>query len=160
MQTCEFSHVWDHSSGSAVSWDVFRGVWHRTAISGTSLWRDVFFRGGWAVGVACVGFLSSRLIRSTCQVGHFSFVRYFECLEKFYFWKLFCHKAAGRCNNDSNICKSSVQGGCYRNQEWGGVVGGLNALFFREFVFRTRSGHSISIHDSSKIYERKSFKLL
>ena len=26
----------------------------------------------------------------------FSFVRYFECLENFYFWELFCHQAAGR----------------------------------------------------------------
>ena len=43
-----------------------------------------------------VGFSSPRLIRSTCQVGHFSFVRYFEILKTSYFWKGFSHKAAGR----------------------------------------------------------------
>ena len=100
MQTSEFSHVWDLFSGSAVSWDIFRGGMAPHGNLG-----DIFMAGcflsGW-VGGACVGFLSSRLIRSTCQVGHFSFVRYFECLEKFYFWKLFCHKAAGSYNNDSN----------------------------------------------------------
>ena len=49
-------------------------------------------------GGACVGFSSSRLIRRTSQVSYF-FVRYIECLENFYFWELFCHKAAGRYTN-------------------------------------------------------------
>ena len=39
MQTSEFLHRLGHSSGSAVSWDVFRGGWHRTAILGILLWR-------------------------------------------------------------------------------------------------------------------------
>ena len=33
MQTSEFFHLLGHSSGSAVSWDVFRGGWYRTTIT-------------------------------------------------------------------------------------------------------------------------------
>ena len=41
MQTSEFLYLLGHSSGSAVSWDVFRGGWHRTVFSGILLWRGV-----------------------------------------------------------------------------------------------------------------------
>ena len=68
MQTSEFLHLLGHSSGSAGSWDVFRGRWHNTAISGILLWRCVFSRAGWGVSLHC--FPSSFSISSTCQVGH------------------------------------------------------------------------------------------
>ena len=47
MQTSEFLHLLGHSSGFAGSWDVFRGRWHNTAISGILLWRCVLSRAGW-----------------------------------------------------------------------------------------------------------------
>ena len=47
MQTSEFFHLLGHSSGSAGSWDVFRGRWHNTAISGKLLWQCVLSRAGW-----------------------------------------------------------------------------------------------------------------
>ena len=53
MQTFEFLHLLGHSSGSAVSWDVFRGGCHRTAISGILPWRGVLL-SGWGVGVVCL----------------------------------------------------------------------------------------------------------
>ena len=68
MQTSEFLHLLGHSSGSAGSWDVFRGRWHNTAISGILLWRCVLSRVGW--GVFLHYFPSSFSISSTCQVGH------------------------------------------------------------------------------------------
>ena len=58
MQTSEFLHLLGHSSGSAVSWDVFQGGWHCTAISGILLWRGVLSRAGG--GVFC-SFLCIRL---------------------------------------------------------------------------------------------------
>ena len=54
MQTSEFLHLLGHSSGFAVSWDVFRGGWHRKAISGIILWRGVLSRAGvfcWFFGI-------------------------------------------------------------------------------------------------------------
>ena len=51
MQTSEFTHLWGRSSGSAVSFDVFRGGWHHPAISGISLWLGVLSRAGWG----CLG---------------------------------------------------------------------------------------------------------
>ena len=47
MQISEFLHLLGHSSGSAGSWDVFRGRWHHTAISGILLLRGVLSRAGW-----------------------------------------------------------------------------------------------------------------
>ena len=47
MRTSEFLHLLGHSSGSAGSWDVFRGRWHNTAISGILLWQCVLSRVGW-----------------------------------------------------------------------------------------------------------------
>ena len=44
-QTSEFLHLLGHSSGSAVSCDVFRGGWQPTAISGVLLWRGVLAGG-------------------------------------------------------------------------------------------------------------------
>ena len=71
MQTSEFLHLLGHSSGSAGSWDVFRGRWHNTAISGILLWRCVLSRVGWGVGGGVLlYFPSSFSISSTCQVGH------------------------------------------------------------------------------------------
>ena len=58
--------------------------------------RGVLSQGGWGM---LSRFSFSRLIRSTGQVGHFSFVRYFEFLECFYFCKGFCHKTAERYNS-------------------------------------------------------------
>ena len=46
MQTSEFLHLLGPSSVSAVSWDVFRGGWHRTAISGILLWQGGLSRAG------------------------------------------------------------------------------------------------------------------
>ena len=43
-RTSESLHLWGHSTGSAVSWDVFRGLWHCTTISGKFLWRGVLAR--------------------------------------------------------------------------------------------------------------------
>ena len=68
MQTSEFLHLLGHSSGSAGSWDVFRGRWHNTAISGILIWRCVLSRAGWRVSLHY--FPSSFSISSTCQVGH------------------------------------------------------------------------------------------
>ena len=68
MQTSEVLHLLGHSSGSAGSWDVFRGRWHNTAVSGILLWRCVLSRAGW--GVSLHYFPSSFFISSTCQVGH------------------------------------------------------------------------------------------
>ena len=68
MKTSEFLHLLGHSSGSAGSWDVFRGRWHNTAISGILLWRCVLSRAG--RGVLLLYFPSSFSISSTCQVGH------------------------------------------------------------------------------------------
>ena len=47
MQTSEFLHLLGHSSGSADSWNVFRGRWHHTAISGILQLRGVLSRAGW-----------------------------------------------------------------------------------------------------------------
>ena len=63
MQTSEFLPLLDHSSGSAVSWDVFRGGWHCTAISGILLWRVILSRAGGGLS-----FLSSCLLSSFCQI--------------------------------------------------------------------------------------------
>ena len=41
MQTSEFLHFLGHSLGSAGSWDVFRGEWHHTTVSGILLWQGV-----------------------------------------------------------------------------------------------------------------------
>ena len=68
MQTSEFLHLLGHSSGSAGSWDVFRGRWHNTTVSGILRWRCVLSRAGW--GVSFFYFPSSFSILSTCQVGH------------------------------------------------------------------------------------------
>ena len=92
MQTFEIPHLWTHSSGSAITWDVFRGRWHRTVFSGISLWWGVLSRSGW--GWACVGCLYSSIIRRTCC--RLFLLRYFDFLENFYSQKVFCHKAAGR----------------------------------------------------------------
>ena len=77
MQTSEFLPLLGHSSGSAVSWDVFRGGWHRTAISGILLW----------LGVVCLFCLpacfqvparSALLIYSICYRTFSNFFRNFE----------------------------------------------------------------------------------
>ena len=47
MQPSEFLHFLGYSSGSTGSWDVFRGRWHHTAISGILLLRGVLSRAGW-----------------------------------------------------------------------------------------------------------------
>ena len=67
MQTSEFLHLLGHSSVSAVSWDVFRGGWHRTAISGILLRRGVLSRAGGGVFFVFYSFA----IFCTCQVRHF-----------------------------------------------------------------------------------------
>ena len=43
----EFLHLLGYSSGSTGSWDVLRGRWHHTAISGIFLSRGVLSRAGW-----------------------------------------------------------------------------------------------------------------
>ena len=86
MQTFEIRHLWDHSSGSAVTWDVFRGRWHHTAISGISLWWGVLSPAGW--GRFCVGCLSSSLIRRTC-------CRLFFVCDISTFWKI---SISARCS--------------------------------------------------------------
>ena len=47
MQFSEFPHLWGHSSGCAVIWDIFRDGWHPTMVSGISLWRGVLSRTEW-----------------------------------------------------------------------------------------------------------------
>ena len=69
MQTSEFLHLLGHSSGSAGSWDVFRGGWHHMAISAILLWRGVLSRAG--AGVFYVRFSASSTIFGTCRVSHF-----------------------------------------------------------------------------------------
>ena len=69
MQTTEFLHLLGHSSGSAGSWDVFRGRSHHPEISGKLLWRGVLSRAGW--GLFCVRVSVSSTIFGTCWVGHF-----------------------------------------------------------------------------------------
>ena len=44
MKTSEFLHLLGNSLGSAGSWDVFRGRWHHTTISGIPLLRGVLSR--------------------------------------------------------------------------------------------------------------------
>ena len=68
MQVSEILHLLGHSSDSAGSWDVFRGRWHNTAISGILLWRCVLSRASW--GVLFHYFPSTFSISSTCKVGH------------------------------------------------------------------------------------------
>ena len=68
-QTSEFLHLLGHSSGSAGSWDVFRGRWHHTAFSGILLWRGVLSQAGW--GCFFVRFFASFMIFGTCRIGHF-----------------------------------------------------------------------------------------
>ena len=70
MQTSEFLHLLGHSSGSAVSWDVFPRKWNRTIISGILLWGSL---AGW-VGVTLCLCLSSCLLSSICQASHLRFV--------------------------------------------------------------------------------------
>ena len=84
MQTSEFLNFLGHSSGSAVSWNVFRGGWHRTAISGILIWLGVLSRAG---GVwfsvffclpACFPARSTVLIYSICYRTISKFFRNFE----------------------------------------------------------------------------------
>ena len=94
MQTSGFLHLLDHSSVSAVSWDVFRGEWHRTEISGIHLWRSVLSRT--RVGVF-LSFLSSCLFSSTCQVGHLDLFFLISHSFKFLFrWVLVVTSSPGR----------------------------------------------------------------
>ena len=65
MQNSEILHLLGHFSGSAGSWDVFRGGWQHTAISRILLWRGVLSRAQW---VLCVRFSASSTIVGTCRV--------------------------------------------------------------------------------------------
>ena len=92
MQTSEFPHLWAILRVLLLVWTSSEGAGTTRRFQGyrhlydSLRLRDVLSRVGWGW---CVGFSSSRLIRSTCQVSHFSFVRYFEILVNFW-------KAAGR----------------------------------------------------------------
>ena len=68
MQISEFFNLLGHSSGSAGSWDVFRGRWHHTAISRILLLRMFSFDLG---GVFFVRFFASLTIFGTCRISHF-----------------------------------------------------------------------------------------
>ena len=69
MQSSEFLHLLVHSMDSAVSWIVFRGRRHYTAISGILLMRGVLSRAG--LGDVLCAFFCSFTIFGTCRIGHF-----------------------------------------------------------------------------------------
>ena len=103
MQISEFLHLLGHSSGSAGSWDVLRGGWHHTAISG-----DTFMAGcslsGW-VGVFCVRFLlllrfsvtsGWTILNRTTRIFHQNFVIFVRRLLDVTHHHLFCYAANNR----------------------------------------------------------------
>ena len=83
MQTSEFLHLLGHSSGSAVSWDVFRGRWHRTAISGILMWWGVLSQAGWGCFLCNFWFFlrfsvpaGSAILNRTFRIFHRNFVSF------------------------------------------------------------------------------------
>ena len=81
MQSSEVLHLLGNFSGCAGSWDVFRGRWHHTAISGILLWRGDLSRAGWGCFL-CVFLLllrfsvpaGSTILNRTFRIFHRNFV--------------------------------------------------------------------------------------
>ena len=122
MQTSEFIHLLGNSSGSAVSWDVYR--WHRTAISGILLWRGVLSRTGGGGVLLFFVFLLDFLYMpgrhfwmTSFAIAHFEFFieilssvaeRYKKSLKsssRFYFTK---HRIKAKCPLSTEYQKSCL----------------------------------------------------